>query len=73
MYENNIQLGMYQYIARQHYLCMYKFLHMYVHINTYVDACQHRGNTEGARGANAPSIFFIPRNKFLAMELKRGK
>lgn len=41
-----------------------------MHINTYVDC---RGNTEGARGANAPSIFFIPRNKFLAMVLKRGK
>ena len=46
---------------------------MYVHINTYITTCQHRGNTEGARGANAPSIFFIPWNKFLAMELKRGK
>jgi len=49
---------------------------MYVHINTYVDTCQHRGNTEGAkgaRGANTPSIFFILRNKFLAIELKRGK
>lgn len=46
---------------------------MYVHINTYIATCQHRGNTEGARGANTPSIFFIPMNKFLAMELKRGK
>jgi hypothetical protein len=46
---------------------------MYMHINTYIDACQHRGTTEGARGASAPLIFFVPRNKFLATELKRGK
>jgi hypothetical protein len=28
---------------------------------------------QGGRGANAPPIFFLPKDKVLATELKRGK
>jgi hypothetical protein len=31
------------------------------------------GAGEGEGGANAPSIFLLHKNKFLATELKRGK
>ena len=35
--------------------------------------CDFTSTTQTARGANAPPKFFLPKNRFLATELKRGK